>query len=76
MTFGEKLILDAIALCREDTGLDFEDVTQSLAAKKAKCSILVTNDRNFYFCGVSLVSSVQALSKIEAFKTRDLHLIC
>ena len=51
--FGKELIAEAINICKA-AKYDFEDVLQSLLAKKQHCEIIYTNDKNFYFCGVEI----------------------
>ncbi len=57
ISFGKETIVDAINLCKDNSVLDFEDVLQSLSAKKSDCNLIITNDKNFYKCGVSVKSS-------------------
>lgn len=56
VSFGKKVISNTINLCKANSNLDFEDVIQSLCAKESDCSIIVSNDKNFYNCGIPVVS--------------------
>jgi predicted nucleic acid-binding protein len=67
VSFGNLTIVDAINLCKEDSSLDFEDVIQSLSAKESGCSLIITNDRNFFSCGVPIMGA-------EEFVAGDSHL--
>jgi len=61
VSFGKNIITDAIFICKEDSDLDFEDVIQSLSAKKSDCSLIITNDKKFFNCGVPVLSSEEFL---------------
>ncbi|MCF6173665.1 MAG: type II toxin-antitoxin system VapC family toxin [Campylobacteraceae bacterium] len=52
LAFGKSVLQEAIevALAKK---LDLEDMLQCLCAKENECKILITNDKNFYDCGVS-----------------------
>jgi hypothetical protein len=63
--FGLTTILEAIAMCKNDTGKDFEDVVQCLAAKTNGCGVLVTNDKQFAQCGIEIMNSSEFLKRIE-----------
>ncbi len=65
MPFGLVTILEAIAMCKNDTGKDFEDVVQCLAAKTNGCGVLVTNDKQFAQCGIEIMNSSEFLKRIE-----------
>jgi len=52
--FGKDIIEASIELCVEDKKLDFEDVLQATCAKKAKCDLIITNDKNFAQIGVTV----------------------
>lgn len=56
--FGQHVIQEAITICQNDSKADFEDVLQCLCAKANGCEILITNDQNFYACGID-VQNVQ-----------------
>lgn len=62
VSFGEKVILSSIGIALNEKA-DFEDVLQCLCAKENDCSILITNDKNFYDCGVSVYTMKQFLEK-------------
>ncbi len=60
--FSKKLIEEAIDISLEKN-LDLEDVLQCLCAKKNGCDLLITNDKNFYDCGITVMSSQEFLEK-------------
>lgn len=53
--FGESVIKEVIGICQKETQADFEDVLQCLCAKANGCDVLITNDREFYRCGIEVV---------------------
>lgn len=55
VSFGKTAIADAIALCKADKKLDFEDAVQCVCAKEKGCSLLITSDKTFVECGISIV---------------------
>lgn len=55
--FGLTTILDVISICKNESGKDFEDVIQCLAAKNNGCDVLITNDKQFYQCGINIMNS-------------------
>ncbi len=60
---GIDTIEQAVKLCRENSTLDFEDVCQALAAKKAGCEVVITNDAEFFRPdGVTLYQAHEFLS--------------
>jgi len=65
VSFGKHTIAEAIALCKENEKLDFEDTVQCLCAKERGCSFLITSDKTFVECGVSIVD-------IDTFLNTDL----
>jgi len=56
VSFGSRTISEAITLCQKNLNLDFEDVIQSLTAKKSACDTIISNDKNFYNCGIEILS--------------------
>jgi len=62
--FGKNVIKDAIDLSLEKD-LDLEDVLQCLCAKENQCSIVITNDKNFYDCDIDILESKEFIKKIE-----------
>lgn len=60
--FGTEVIKNAIDLAL-DKDLDLEDVLQCLCAKENGCSALITNDKKFVDCGVSIYTIDEFLSK-------------
>lgn len=63
--FGKEIISEALALCLKDIKLDFEDVLQSLSAKNSGCSLIITNDKNFYNCGIDVITSDDFLKSLN-----------
>lgn len=45
--FGEDVVQESIESCKKNSKLDFEDVLQCVCAKKNKCDLVVSNDKNF-----------------------------
>jgi len=62
--FGNSTIAEAVALCKENGKLDFEDTVQCLCAKERSCSFLITSDKTFVECGVRIVD-VDTFLKID-----------
>lgn len=60
--FGAEVIKNAIDLAL-DKGFDLEDLLQCLCAKENGCSALITNDKKFVDCGVSIYTIDEFLSK-------------
>lgn len=54
--FGEDVIDESIGICRKNAKLDFEDSLQCICAKKNKCDLIVTNDKDFPDFGCKVVS--------------------
>jgi predicted nucleic acid-binding protein len=63
VSFGRERLFEAITISKE--GKDFEDVLQCLSAKELQCSILITNDKEFYPCGIEIMNSTQYINSIE-----------
>ena len=66
VSFGTKVISNAINLCKTKLNLDFEDVIQSLCAKESGCSTIISNDKNFYDCGVPVISAWEFIKKFKS----------
>lgn len=64
LTFGLDTIKKATNLSLEEN-LDLEDTLQCLCAKDNACTVLITNDKNFYDCGVDIYSANEFLEKIK-----------
>ncbi len=60
--FGKDIIKSAVDLSLEEN-LDLEDALQCLCAKENGCKILITNDKNFYDCGVTIYTASEFLDK-------------
>jgi len=63
VSFGSKTISEAVTLCKSNLNLDFEDVIQSLTAKKSDCDTIISNDKNFYNCGIPILSGGEFLKE-------------
>ncbi len=53
VSFGKDVVKEAIKLSKKSEK-DFEDILQCLIAKKFNC-VLITNDKDFVDCGISIV---------------------
>lgn len=62
LPFGKDVIAEGIDLSLEND-LDLEDILQCLCAKKSGCETLITNDKVFYDCGVSIYGMADFISK-------------
>lgn len=60
--FGKIVISKAISLSLEKN-LDLEDVLQCLCAKENGCDVFITNDKQFYDCGIKIMTSEEFLKK-------------
>jgi len=60
--FGKNVIEEALKNCSQNSHFDLEDILQCLAAKKAGCSVILTNDKGFPDCGI-LVKSAENISE-------------
>ncbi len=61
--FGKDVINNAIDLSLEKN-LDLEDMLQCLCAKENGCEMLITHDKKFYDCGLSLYT-IEEFLKIQ-----------
>ena len=55
--FGKDRIFRAISICRNNPKADLEDVLQSLSALDLECRYVISNDMNFYDCGVDIATA-------------------
>ncbi|MEA1891548.1 MAG: type II toxin-antitoxin system VapC family toxin [Campylobacterota bacterium] len=62
VTFSKDMISKAINLSLENN-LDLEDVLQCLCAKENECEVLITNDKQFYDCGVKIMSTKEYIDE-------------
>jgi len=62
LIFGKNVLEKAVEVSLEST-LDLEDIMQCLCAKENRCEILVTNDKRFYDCGLSILRVEEFLNK-------------
>ncbi len=60
VSFGKEVIEHAVSLSLEKE-LDLEDIFQCLCAKKSECKTLITNDNEFYDCGITIVTTEKFL---------------
>jgi len=65
--FGKEVITNAIDLSLKNN-LDLEDTLQCLCAKENQCEVLITNDKKFYDCGISVYSINEFLDKQKELK--------
>ncbi len=65
--FGKAVLKNAIDLSLEKT-LDLEDLLQCLCAKENGCEVLITNDKKFYNCGVSVCTTEEFLKEENVSK--------
>ena len=61
--FGKEIIKEAIKICLENN-LDLEDVLQCLCARENNCIMLLTNDVQFYNCGIDVHTVEQFLKSL------------
>ncbi len=61
VSFGKETINKAINLALSED-LDLEDLLQCICAKENNCTHLLTNDKAFYDCGLSINSYEEFLS--------------
>lgn len=54
--YGLELIEEAIDIALKKD-LDLEDLLQCLCAKENQCSVLITKDKAFFDCGISVMST-------------------
>jgi len=55
VNFGINIILEAIKISK-DSNSDFEDILQCLTAKNIDAKYLITNDKKFINCGISILT--------------------
>ena len=55
LTFGLDIIKRATSLALTQR-LDLEDVLQCFCAKENSCNVVITNDKEFYQCGIDIVN--------------------
>ncbi len=60
--FGNDVMKNAIELSLEKN-LDLEDVLQCLCAKENGCEAIITHDKKFYDCGLSLFTIEEFLKE-------------
>ena len=56
VSYGVELIQNAVDIAIEKS-LDLEDLMQCLCAKSNGCTILITEDKGFYDCGVEVYNT-------------------
>ena len=59
--FGKDVVAKAVDVSLKKD-LDLEDILQCLCAKENGCKVLITNDKNFYDCGVEIISCGEFLN--------------
>jgi predicted nucleic acid-binding protein len=66
LIFGKSVLNEAIELSLEKN-VDLEDTLQCLCAKENGCKILITNDKKFYDCGISICTIEDFLGKVKCY---------
>jgi len=61
VSFGKDVVKNAIDLSLEKN-LDLEGMLQCLCAKENGCKILITNDKKFHDCGISVCTTEEFLN--------------
>ena len=61
--FGQEVIQKAIEICKNDGAIDFEDALQCLCAKANECTVLITNDKAFFHCDITIATSSKFLAE-------------
>ena len=64
LIFGESVLKEAVQVSL-DKSLDLEDILQCLCAKENGCEVLITNDKKFYDCGLSISTAKEFLDKVH-----------
>jgi len=62
LMFGESVLKEAVQVSL-DKNLDLEDILQCLCAKENGCKVLITNDKKFYNCGLSISQTEEFLNE-------------
>ena len=57
LTFGTDTIKEAIDIALREKK-DLEDILQCLCAQKSGCTMIITNDKKFYDCGIDIVKTI------------------
>jgi len=57
LTFGTDTIKEAIDIALREKK-DLEDILQCLCAQKSGCTMIITNDKKFYDCGIDIVKDI------------------
>lgn len=60
VSFGTDVINEAIDISMQN-GSDLEDVMQCVCAKANCCDLIITNDKDFYSCGIESMSAEKFL---------------
>ncbi len=66
--FGKETIKKAIELSKINN-LDLEDVLQCLCALFNNCNILITSDKNFFNCGLTIFSPEEFLEELKSLES-------
>ena len=64
LSFGKSVLNQAVKLSLKEN-LDLEDTLQCFCAKENGCGILITNDKKFYDCGISIYTTEEFLKEIN-----------
>lgn len=60
LSFGKSTLEEGVNRALQESA-DLEDVLQSLCAKHSGCEMIISNDREFYNCGLDIVRTEQFL---------------
>ena len=62
--FGEQVLNCAISAALENDQ-DLEDLLQCFCAKKNGCTAIITHDKSFYDCGISIFTASEFLQRMK-----------
>jgi len=64
LSFGTERLKEAVSICKTNSSQDFEDVIQSLSARDSSCNLIISNDRNFHDCGITIITSADFIKQV------------
>lgn len=62
--YGQTVIKKAVELSKTKK-CDLEDLLQCICAKENQCSLILTNDKKFYNCGIPITSSENFFKELD-----------
>ncbi|MEA3363529.1 MAG: PIN domain-containing protein [Thermodesulfobacteriota bacterium] len=62
--FGEQVLSCAISTALENNQ-DLEDLLQCFCARENGCSAIITHDKSFYDCGISIYTASEFLREVK-----------